>query len=102
MRARERTMSLTPTHPYRPTVIEAKAVSFMGDGYVASSRRLVDAYAMAGDDEARRAVYTLGHRLYHDAVRYARGRSDCPRELFLTPAVVRLATTKPENERKRT
>jgi hypothetical protein len=81
MRARERTASLTPTHPYRPTVIEAKALAFMGDGYIASSHRLADAYAMAADDEARRDVYTLGHRLYHDAVRYARQQSNCPRDI---------------------
>jgi len=81
MRARDRAATVTPTHPYRPTVIEAKALAFLGGAYVASSRRLAAAHAMAPDNEARRAVYALGHKLYHDAVRYARQQSNCPRDI---------------------
>ena len=73
----------TPTHLYKPTTLEAKALAFLGGPYLVSRQHLLDAHAEAADDAQRRAIYVQGHNLYHDAVTLARKRSDCPMDIAM-------------------
>ena len=90
-----------PAITYKPTWLEVQAVRLLGTQALHEAdglRRATLAYLC---DDDRRLLWSDTKAFYHDAVRRARGRSDCPRELYLKPAVARLETTKPENERKR-
>ena len=70
-----------PLHLYKPTVVEAQALAFMGEAYTKDLQLIKDAYAMVGDDDSKRRFYLAGHKLYHRAVTLAKKDPACPRSI---------------------
>ena len=91
-----------PAVTYRPTWLEVQAVRLLGKDARRVAEGLRQASLTPPSDADRSRLWADARAFYHDAVRRARGRPDCPRELYLAPVPVRLTTTKPENEEKRT
>ena len=68
-------------HLYKPTVVEAQALAFMGEAYIKEMQLVKESYSTASDDDSKRRLYLAGHRLYHRAVALAKKDPACPRSI---------------------
>ena len=73
--------TLPPLHLYKPTVVEAQALKFMGDAFTKELQLIKDAYSMVGDDDSKRKFYLAGHKLYRRAVSLAKKDPACPKSI---------------------